>query len=114
MLDKNTKLFFKKAVSLCDNGKCLTSIEKMENMSGLDKKRVQNCFKSLENEDYIDVIYTDKHGIPFVFFTLKKKGIEFSLYKKRTKKEIIERVCLAFLSAFATFIFGRLIRYFFS
>lgn len=80
----------------------------------VDESEFKSILKTLENEDYIEVIYTDRHGEPFLYITLKKRGACFKREQKENRRSLLFRLFLAVLSAIVTFVFGRLLYLLFS
>ena len=113
MLDKPTKVFLQKIILKSDNGKCLLSQSMLENMLSV-KEDLKKHLLQLEKEGYLDVIYTDRHGEPFVYIVLKSKSFDLQLEKRRTGKELLFRFILALASAVVTYAFGRILYLVFS
>lgn len=122
MLKKSERVFahdlFERFSSNENGTKLLISYNSLFNSVANKIKIDDNAFramlKTLENEDYIEVIYTDRHGEPFLYITLKKRGAGFKREQKENRRNLLFRLALAVLSAIVTFVFGRLLYLLFS
>ena len=65
--------------------------------------------KQLEREEFIQVIYTDRHGEPFIYIILLSKTTFYFKEKKARRKEVYFKLLLAVISAIITFILGRVL-----
>lgn len=95
----------------CD-GKYLVSLSKLKEKTGSDD--VPAFLAALSADGFIDVLYTDRHGEPFVYITLTKKGLERITAKQRKAREVAVKITLAALSAVVTFVLGKLLYLLFS
>ena len=75
----------------------------------VDESEIKSILKTLENEDYIEVIYTDRHGEPFLYMRRKKRGENYKKERAENAKKVAVRLCLAVLSALVTFLAGRIL-----
>ncbi len=93
--------------------KCLLSFDAL--LSAVNKKiKIENeslrtVLRLLEAEDYIEVIYTDRHGEPFLYLTLKKRGVRYKQELRENKNKLIFRLLLAVVSAIVTFVAGKIL-----
>lgn len=95
-----------------DDGGCLVSLSALN--LRLKTEDCSEVLSSVCKKGLADVIYTDRHGEPFVYITLSKKGHARLSEGKRRRRELTLKLVLAAISAFATFIFGKLLYLFFS
>ena len=122
MLKKNERIFAGVLFGLFDKNesgeKLLIGREKLfcslSKKIKIDEKELKSFLKTLENEDYIEVIYTDRHGEPFLYITLKKRGALYRREQKENRRTLLFRLALAILSAVVTFVFGRILYLIFS
>lgn len=96
---------------LISREKLLESVSKKKK---IDDKEFKSILKTLEDEDYIEVLYTDRHGEPFLYITLKKRGAFYRREQKENRKALLFRLALALASAVVTFVFGRILYLIFS
>ena len=93
------------------------SLDKIEGIASRflrENENVEVLLKRLQKAGYIELIFTDKRGAPFVYMVMLKSGADFLREKKNRKKEVGLKIILAFLSATITFIFGKILYAFFS
>lgn len=95
----------------CD-GKYLVSTSKLKEKIG--DENVPAFLTALSDEGLIDVLYTDRHGEPFVYVSLTKKGTERVTARRRKTRELGIKIALAALSAIVTFALGKLLYLLFS
>lgn len=95
----------------CD-GKYLVSLSKLKER--IDSEDVPAFLAALSTDGFIDVLYTDRHGEPFVYLTLTKKGLERITSRRRKTRELGIKIALAALSAIVTFALGKLLYLLFS
>ncbi len=88
-------------------GGYLVSIESLN--SKLETNDCTDLLTAVAKKGLADVIYTDRHGEPFVYVTLSRKGQTFLSERKRRRRELVQKVLLAAVSALVTFIFGKLL-----
>lgn len=78
------------------------------------EERLKSALKALDSEDYIDVIYTDRRGEPFLYIALKKRGAGYKSELRENKNKLLFRLGLAVVSALVTFLAGRILYAIFS
>lgn len=88
-------------------GKYLVSTEKLRTAFGLDDER--KLLGSLSEKGLVDVIYTDRHGEPYVYIKITNAGAEKVTSKRKKRREIGIKVAFACVSALVTYIFGKLL-----
>jgi len=94
------------------DGKCLVSVEKLIGILKTDD--VKSVLSALKEKGYIDIIFTDRHGEPYVYITLTKNGADRLSAGKRKTRELLIKIALASVSALITFIVGKLLYLLFS
>lgn len=117
MLDKIDKKFFIQLSTYFKNEKNLIAFSKIQEIASSISKNsltAEKLLKRLEDFGFIDLIFTDKQGEPFVYIVILKIGKDFLQRKKERRKEVLIRISLAFLSAILTFIFGKILYAIFS
>lgn len=101
--------------ALCDgeNG-CLVSPLDIMSIMPTDKsnstERVENALDALQMGGYVDVITSERRGERMYVISLKADGMEKIRSAKRRRRDIAYKIFLAFIGAFATFIFTLLIK----
>lgn len=80
----------------------------------ISDEQFKAALKALEAEDYIDVIYTDRHGEPYLYIALKKRGAGYKSELRDNKNKLLFKLGLAVLSALVTFLAGRILYALFS
>lgn len=70
--------------------------------------------KKLANENYVDVIYTDRHGEPYYCIQILPKAQNYLSEKKALKRDLIFKLAIAIISATVTFLLGKLLYIIFS
>lgn len=117
MLKNTDKRFFVKLSSLFESQRILVALDKIEGMASRfieGNEKAEDILKRLQRAGYIELIFTDKRGKPFVYMVLQKSGTDFLREKASRKKELLLKILLAFLSATLTFVFGKILYAFFS
>ena len=117
MLSKTEKKFFTRLSPLFECERILVSFEKIQDIANhfvKNTEKVKDMLKSLQKAGYIELIFTDKRGKPYVYMLLLKKGADYITEKKARRKEVFIKILLAFFSATITFIFGKILYAFFS
>ncbi len=117
MLNKIDKRFFVRIASFFESERVLVPLDKIENIAShlaVENQKAEDLLKRLQKAGYIELIFTDKRGAPFVYMVLLKAGADFLRDKKNRKKEVCLKIILAFFSATITFIFGKILYAFFS
>ena len=117
MLSKADKRFFIRLSSLFECERILVSFEKIQDIANSfvkNSKNAKEMLKRIQKAGYIELIFTDKHGKPYVYMLLLKKGADYITERKARKKEVVVKMLLAFFSAIITFVFGKILYLFFS
>lgn len=106
-------VFFKKEGSRCLI--CFNELYKeLSREVKISEEQLKSALKTLEAEDYIDVIYTDRHGEPYLYMALKKRGAGYKAELRDNKNKLLFKLGLAVLSALVTFLAGRILYALFS
>lgn len=92
----------------CDGeGGYLVSIESLN--SRLEINDCTDLLNAVAKKGLADVIYTDRHGEPFVYVRLSRKGQTFLAEGKRRRSVLLQKLLLAAVSALVTFLLGKLL-----
>lgn len=101
--------------SLCDGTDgCLASA--MDILSVMPSKRkiradeLENILTALQCDGYFDLIRSERKGEKMYVINLKESGFAWKRASKQRQRDITFKIFLAFLGAFATFIFGLILK----
>lgn len=101
--------------SLCDGTDgCLVSAAEI--ISVLPKNKTCNAagideaLCNLHTDGYFDLISSSRAGEKMYVITLKKSGMNFRRAKKQHTRDVMYKIGLAFIGAFATFVFGIILK----
>ena len=119
MLNKQENEVMSAVYDLCDGkGSCLAS--PMEIMSLLPVKRkytpqkVEQVLRSLELDDYFDLIASDRKGEKMYVITLHPNGEAYKRTAVQMRRNITFKVVLSVAGAVITFVAGILLKMIFS
>lgn len=114
MLSKQENEIMKIIYALCkDKGSCLVS--PLEILSMLPEKRkytvekIDKILRSLELDDYFDVISSLRKGECMYVITLHHSGVAYKRANEQTKRSVAFKVILSVLCAVITFAVGRIL-----
>ena len=100
---------------LCDGTEsCLVSAADI--LSLLPKKYactadgLDTVLYGLHCDGYFDLITSERKGERMYVITLRESGFAFKRGQAQRRREVLFKVALAFVGAFATFIFGLILR----
>ena len=95
------------------NSSCLTSFQEiilsLSHKLKLTEARLKEIISSLEQDDYLDVIYSDRHGEPIICVTLHLKGKAFPREAVQSGRVIKYKLILASVGAVLSFVIGRIL-----
>ncbi len=101
----------------CGNkGSCLISTAEIQarlKKQKLTDSRVKSTVKSLELDNYYDLIPCDKNGEEIFCINLLSKGYSFRRESEQQKRAVISKIFFAVVTGFITFLVGRLLFYLF-
>ena len=110
MLSKNENLVMAAVYSLCDGTEgCLVS--PLDIMSVLPAKHkitlqsLDDILSALRCDGYFDLIQSERKGEKMYVINLKESGFAYKRTAKQRQRDITFKIFLAFIGAFATFIF---------
>jgi hypothetical protein len=101
--------------SLCDGTDgCLISPADILSLLPSKKKytteRVDIALNALHSDGYFDLITSERKGEKMYVINLTDHGKAYTRAAKQRKRDIAFKIFLAFIGAFATFIFGLIIK----
>ncbi len=115
MLSKSENEVMSAVYSLCDGlDGCLVS--PLEILSVLPSKKKYNAeiidgiLNDLKSDGYFDLITSERKGEKMYVINLKESGLNYKRMAKQRQRDIAFRIMLAFIGAFATFIFGLILK----
>ena len=79
------------------------------NLKLINDSNLLNLLKSLENSDYIDIVYSIKNDTQLYCITLHPKGKNFKAESKMAIQNIKNRVLITILCACISYIVGRVL-----
>jgi hypothetical protein len=69
-------------------------------------ERIDDALNALHMDGYFDLIVSERQGEKMYVISLKESGITFKRRAGQRKRDFAFKIFLAFVGAFATFIFG--------
>ncbi len=119
MLNKQENEVMRAVYEMCD-GKESCLVSPLEIMSILPEKknytpeRVDAILRSLELDDYFDLIESDRKGEKMYVITLHPNGVAYERTSQQMKRNIAFKVGLSVLGAVVTFVVGIVLKSIFS
>ena len=115
-MGKNQKKLLEFLIKKCRDGRLIISEQEFEfqTASMLKNNTPKQALQKLEREDFIQIIYTDRHGEPYLYIVLSNSAKNYFKAQRSVKKQVLFKLILASASAIITFIFGRLVYLIFS
>lgn len=115
MLTKSEKEIMNAVYSLCNgNEKCLVSV--FDILSVLPPKsdftvdKVESIMKTLELDDYFEVIMSERKGEKVYVITLHNNGVAFKREIIQERRSVYFKVALSVGGAILTFIVGMILK----
>ncbi len=113
MLNKTEKAVMEFLYNKSQGGSCLTSFQEivvsLSHKVKLTEGKLKEIISSLEQDDYLDVIYSDRHGEPVICVTLHLKGKAFPREQVQSSRVIKYKLILASVGGVLSFIIGRIL-----
>ena len=75
----------------------------------LTESKLKEIINSLEQDDYLDVIHSDRHGQPVICVTLHLKGKAFPREQVQSGRVIKYKLILASVGAVLSLVIGRIL-----
>lgn len=115
MLSKKENDVMSAVYCLCDGTDgCLVSqgdiLSVTSKKNHLSPEELDDILNALHCGGYFDIINSERKGEKMYVISLKENGFAFKRAASQRRRDITFRIFLAFLGAFATFIFGIILR----
>ena len=114
MLTLQEKIVMEYLFKKCEKtGNCLVTLQEIIVSISHKKKFTQGKIKdilfSLQQEDYFDIIYSDRQGESVMVITLHAKGKGYPREKVQNNRQLKYKIIFAFLGAILSFIVGKIL-----
>lgn len=115
MLSKYESRVMKAVCSLCDgtDGCLVSSAEILSILPDAKKfnaEGVDRAISDLHDDGYFDLITSSRASEKMYVITLKDSGLHFGREKRQRAKDVAYKICLGFIGALATFVFGLILK----
>lgn len=115
MLNKNESAVMKAVYDLCDGTEgCLVSnldiLSLLPAKRALSVERLDGILNDLKSDGYFDLITSERKGEKMYVISLKESGFSFKRAEMQRRRDLLFRILMAFAGAFATFIFGLILK----
>lgn len=115
MLTKSENEVMRAVYDLCDGTDgCLISpldvLSLLPAKRKYDLQKIDAVLHDLMYDGYFDLITSERKGERMYVINLKETGFSYKRMIKQRQRDIAFRIALAFIGAFATFIFGLIIK----
>ncbi len=115
MLSKNENRVMSAVYSLCDGTEgCLVSpldiLSLLPSKNRISPERLDDILTALKCDGYFDLISSERKGEKMYVINLKENGFAYKRTARQKQRDIAFKIFLAFVGAFATFIFGLLLK----
>ncbi len=115
MLSKYENDVMSAVYSLCDgtDGCLISSVDILSVLPSNKKynlERIDDTLNALHMDGYFDLITSERKGEKMYVISLKESGINFKRAAKQKRRDLIFKIFMAFVGAFATFIFGLILK----
>lgn len=115
MLSKNENEVMTAIYSLCDGTEgCLVSpmdIKSIMSRPGrIGDEELESILNALRVDGYFDLIHSERKGEKMYVINLKESGFAWKRTSKQKQRDVSFKIFLAFVGAFATFIFGLIMK----
>ncbi len=115
MLSKHENEVMSAVYSLCDGTDgCLVSpldiLSVLPTKRRFTPERLDGILTDLQSDGYFDLISSERKGEKMYVINLKESGLAFKREAHRRRRDVTFRIFLAFIGAFATFIFGLILK----
>lgn len=115
MLSRSENEVMAAVYCLCDGtGGCLVSAPEI--LSVLPQKRayspekLESILYDLKSDGYFDIISSERKGEKMYVINLRESGLGYMRTAGQKKRDIAFKIFLAFVGAFATFVFGLILK----
>lgn len=115
MLSRNENEIMSAVYSLCDGTDgCLISTLDILSILPTKKKfspeAIDDILNNLMRDGYFDLITSERKGEKMYVISLKESGFAYKRNSAQRRRDVAFKIFLAFVGAFATFIFGLILR----
>ncbi len=73
-------------------------------------QRLDDALTALQTDGYLDVISSERKGEKMYVISLRESGLAYKRNQRQKRMDVINKIALAFVGAFATFIFGLILK----
>ena len=74
------------------------------------QERIEDALNELKQDGYLDLISSERKGEKMYVISLKESGLAYKRTIRQKRQDMFYRILTAFVGAFATFIFGLLLK----
>lgn len=119
MLNKTEQEVMNIVFQACD-GKpsCLITardiLSQLPKSKGLSEERIVKTLKSLELDDYFDIIYSDRKGEEVFCISLHTKGFSFRRERQQGRRKLYVKIGITVLTAVLSFLITFILKKLFS
>lgn len=115
MLSKSENEVMAAVYSLCDGTEsCLVSpldiLSILPAKHRYSQERLEEILQALKCDGYFDLISSERKGEKMYVINLKESGFAYKRIAKQKQRDVTFKIFLAFIGAFATFIFGLILK----
>lgn len=115
MLSKSENEVMTAVYSLCDGTEgCLVSPMEIKSVMAregrIGDEELDSILNALRVDGYFDLIYSERKGEKMYVINLKESGFAWKRTAKQRQRDVSFKIFLAFLGAFATFVFGLILK----
>ena len=118
MLNKSEKEVLQIVYEKCNNqGSCLITINQIKAQlkhKNISEQKIKSAVKSLQLDNYYDLILCEKNGEQIYCINLLKKGYSFKRETQQNKRMVVSKIIFAIITGVITFLVGRMLIYFFN
>ena len=97
---------------------CLVSpaeiLAQIPEKKGYDSEKVEKILRTLELDDYFDMIYSDRKGEPVYCISLHTKGQSFKREKQQDRRKLYFKIGITVAMAVLSFAVGMILKAIFS
>lgn len=115
MLSRSENEVMTAVYQLCDGTEsCLVSpldiLSLLPSKRKYDKEKLEDILQALKCDGYFDLIDSERKGEKMYVINLKESGMAFKREAGKVRRDVAFKILLAFIGAFATFIFGLILK----
>lgn len=115
MLNKRESEVMQAVFSLCrEEGRCLVAptdlLKMMPKKEKYSEEKLERVLKTLELDDYFEMISSDRKGEKMYVITLHPNGFAFKRSSVQLRRDMLFKVCWTIASAVLAFLVGLLMK----